>query len=191
VRLRHKSSDARRQIIWRPRVAKTSNKVIQIGLAIIRRQSSTVVHKGRLRALKILPRRRHSPRWGFGGAAQRRLKPNGGSKSAKKRASASSAPAVTAAKLAPKSTKSKKSDPASKQSRVIAMLQSPTGVTLAAITKATGWQQHSVRGFLAGVVRKRLKLKLNSEKVDGSRIYRIIETIPNKSALRQPKQRSA
>ena len=39
--------------------------------------------------------------------------------------------------------------------------------------KATGWQQHSVRGFLAGVVRKRLKLKLSSKKVDGNRVYRI------------------
>ncbi len=39
--------------------------------------------------------------------------------------------------------------------------------------KATGWQQHSVRGFLAGVVRKRLKLKLGSKKVDGNRVYQI------------------
>ena len=39
--------------------------------------------------------------------------------------------------------------------------------------KATGWQQHSVRGFLAGVVRKKLKLKLNSKKIDGTRVYRI------------------
>ena len=39
--------------------------------------------------------------------------------------------------------------------------------------KATGWQQHSVRGFLAGVVRKRLKLKLDSKRVDGDRVYRI------------------
>jgi hypothetical protein len=36
----------------------------------------------------------------------------------------------------------------------------------------TGWQQHSVRGFLAGVVRKRLKLKLSSKKADG-RIYNL------------------
>jgi Protein of unknown function (DUF3489) len=46
------------------------------------------------------------------------------------------------------------------------------------MTKATGWQQHSVRGFLAGVVRKRLKLKLHSTRVDGERIYRVAG-VPN------------
>src|SRR5687767_4554608 len=64
-------------------------------------------------------------------------------------------------------------DAGSKQTRVIAMLQSPNGATIAAMMKATGWQQHSVRGFLAGVVRKRLKLNLGSEKVDGQRVYQI------------------
>ena len=40
--------------------------------------------------------------------------------------------------------------------------------------EATGWQPHSMRGFLAGVVRKRLKLQLASTKLDGTRVYRII-----------------
>jgi hypothetical protein len=85
--------------------------------------------------------------------------------------------------------KSQKSEAGSKQSRVIAMLQLPTGTTIAAMMKATGWQQHSVRGFLAGVVRKRLKLKLGSKKVDGQRVYQIASAGSGKSAARQSKRR--
>jgi Protein of unknown function (DUF3489) len=82
-----------------------------------------------------------------------------------------------------------KVDPGSKQSRVIAMLQLPTGTTIAAMMKATGWQQHSVRGFLAGVVRKRLKLKLGSKKVGGQRVYQIASAGIGKSGARQSKRR--
>jgi Protein of unknown function (DUF3489) len=83
---------------------------------------------------------------------------------------------VRAAKPAQRSVDEPKTHNAnarSKQARIIAMLQSPTGTTIAAIMKATGWRQHSVRGFLAGVVRKRFKLKLFSKKVNGNRIYQI------------------
>ena len=114
------------------------------------------------------------------------------SKSAKKRTVALSAKPVPAAKPAQQTAgdvKARKGSSSSKQSRVIAMLQSPSGATIAAMMKATGWQQHSVRGFLAGVVRKRLKLKLGSKKVDGQRVYQIAVADGGKSGARQSKRR--
>ena len=117
------------------------------------------------------------------------------SKSAKKRSPQPAQTGATAAKPSPLAIpdppRLKKAAPGSKQSRVIAMLQSPAGATIAAMMKATGWQQHSVRGFLAGVVRKRLKLKLGSQKVDGIRVYQIPGMESSKHRPRKPERQSS
>ena len=116
------------------------------------------------------------------------------SKAAKKCSTASSVGPVPASKPSEEVahvSEPRKFDGGSKQSRVIAMLASPAGATIAAMMKATGWQQHSVRGFLAGVVRKRLKLKLSSKQVDDTRVYRIAGTNSSKDTSRQSKRRSS
>ena len=85
----------------------------------------------------------------------------------------------------------RESRPASKQARVLAMLGRPEGATIAAIIRATHWQQHSVRGFFAGVVRKRLGLDLRSKKVDGDRVYRIVHSGSAGSGSHRSRRRAA
>jgi Protein of unknown function (DUF3489) len=78
--------------------------------------------------------------------------------------------------------------PDTKHARIIAMLRTPTGATIASLVTATEWQQHSVRGFLAGVVRKKLGLNLVSQQTDKGRVYRIRDGKASATAADRAKQ---
>ena len=94
---------------------------------------------------------------------------------AAKRAKASSKP-----KRPAKGAKAKKGKPRgtradSKQAQLIAMLKEKKGATVDEIVKAFGWQPHTVRGAIAGALKKRLGLDVTSAKVEGrGRVYRIV-----------------
>jgi hypothetical protein len=70
----------------------------------------------------------------------------------------------------------------SKKTHIIAMLRAPNGATIEAMTRATKWQPHSVRGFLAGVVRKKLGLTLISADTANGRVYRITDRTASATA---------
>ena len=89
---------------------------------------------------------------------------------------------------------SRSSGGSTKHDRVLGLLRAKDGTTIAAISKVTGWQPHSVRGFLAGVVKKKLGLTLTSEKTKSGRIYRIARaktSAPSPSALGNAEQGDA
>ena len=64
--------------------------------------------------------------------------------------------------------------PISKISRLIDLLRSPEGATIAAMMDASGWQAHSVRGVLSGALKKKLGLAVVSETTAAGRVYRIV-----------------
>jgi len=95
-------------------------------------------------------------------------------------------PAPLAANVAPRKTKAAKEATAtdvakparegSKKAIVLELLRRPEGATLADLMSATGWQAHSVRGFLSGALGKKMGLAVESLKsASGSRVYRIVE----------------
>jgi hypothetical protein len=70
----------------------------------------------------------------------------------------------------------------SKKARIIAMLRTPGGATIEAMARAAKWQPHSVRGFLAGVVRKKLGLTLVSADGENGRVYQITDRMASAAA---------
>lgn len=83
-------------------------------------------------------------------------------------------PRKPAAKKRVSKSKTPTSRADSKQSQLIKMLERPDGATIDEIVKKLEWQPHTVRGAIAGALKKRLKLKVESEKIEGrGRVYRI------------------
>ena len=97
------------------------------------------------------------------------------SKTTRKQATTKNVPKhVTRTKAA--ATKTATPRPESKQSQLIAMLKRPEGATIAEVVEALTWQSHTVRGAIAGALKKKLGLRIESEKVDlRGRVYRVIE----------------
>jgi hypothetical protein len=56
---------------------------------------------------------------------------------------------------------------------LVELLRQPAGATIVAMTAATGWQAHSVRGALSGAIKKKLGLAVTSANSDAGRIYRV------------------
>ena len=94
--------------------------------------------------------------------------PTAPAKSAKSKSSAKSRPAPAADRV------ERLTERMTKHDRVLELLSQRNGTTIPEMMEATGWQQHSVRGFLAGTVKKKLGFLLSSSKNEGElRRYRI------------------
>jgi len=114
-------------------------------------------------------------------------KPKSKPKTATRPASRKTSKPKSRQRSAPVSPKSA-TRPGTKHAHIVALLRTPTGATIAAMMAATEWQQHSVRGFLAGVIRKKLGLNLVSEQTDKGRVYRIRDRKASPAAMNRAKQ---
>ena len=88
----------------------------------------------------------------------------------------------SAAHLHPRSAPQPTTRRQSKKAHIIAMLRAPRGATIEAMARTAKWQPHSVRGFLAGVVRKKLGLTLVSADGENGRVYRITDRTASAAA---------
>ena len=78
------------------------------------------------------------------------------------------------APTAPAGAKARTPREGTKQATLIAMLQAPDGATIEEIMAATGWQSHTVRGAMAGALKKKLGLEVTSEKIENrGRVYKL------------------
>ena len=95
-------------------------------------------------------------------------------KSGKKATPAKKAPKSASAKKASKAAKEKGARAGSKTGTILEMLKRPEGATAKELLKATGWQAHSLRGFISGTLGKKLGLVVTSAKgEDGERSYSV------------------
>ena len=81
-----------------------------------------------------------------------------------------------------KSARPEKVRATTKQDQVIAMLRQPKGATIDDIVGVTKWQRHTVRGMIAGALKKRLGLRVVSEKAERGRVYRISDSTAKRAA---------
>jgi len=88
---------------------------------------------------------------------------------------AKAAPKAKGPKKAPKRAKvAGTARDGSKAAAVLDLLKRPDGADMKALMRATGWQPHSVRGFLSGAIRKKMGMTVTSTKADdGERAYSI------------------
>jgi Protein of unknown function (DUF3489) len=72
--------------------------------------------------------------------------------------------------------------PDSKLAKSLELMQRPDGVTIEELTKATGWQKHSMRGAIAGAIKKRLRQRVNVLEQGNRRAYVIVKRAAAKKA---------